>query len=302
MTANFRYRRLGYAALNVSDLTRSLSFYQEMVGLQAAGEACNGEHLLRCTSRHHDVVLHESGAPPGLRRVGWEMASAGDVDTARAHLGGLGLQPRDVVEEECAALGIQDAFRITEPTTGATFEYYHGMTEASTHFEPAVTKIERLGHLVVGTPSFDDAENYFVDQLNFRTSDRMNPAVFWLRCFPNPLHHSFAIGRSQAPGFNHMNFMVTDIDDIGKAMWRLKKNDVPIVFGPGRHPPSESIFLYFLDPDRLTVEFSFGMEEFPEVDPRAPRDLSLTPESIDYWGAERDPAFGATGAIERLPV
>jgi 2,3-dihydroxy-p-cumate/2,3-dihydroxybenzoate 3,4-dioxygenase len=50
-------------------------------------------------------------------------------------------------------------------------------------------------------------------------------------------------------------------------MWRMKKKQVPIVFGPGRHPPSGSVFLYFLEPDGMTLEYSFGMEEFPEREP-----------------------------------
>jgi 2,3-dihydroxy-p-cumate/2,3-dihydroxybenzoate 3,4-dioxygenase len=299
MTLDFRYRRLGYVALNVSDLSRSQDFYQQLVGLQAAGEALAGERLLRCTSRHHDVVLHLSDQP-GLRRVGWEMESADDLGRVRAHLGSLGLPCRDVPDEQCAALGIHDGFRASEPVTGVTFEYYHTMAEAGSPFAATHTHIERLGHVVVGTHRYEEAERQFVDNLNFRTSDRMNPAVFWMRCFPNPLHHSFAIGRAKKQGLHHVNFMVTDIDDIGKALWRLKKHDVPIVFGPGRHPPSDSVFLYYLDPDQLTLEFSFGMEEFPEQHARAPRDLKLAPESIDYWGAQPDPRFAAVGQIEPL--
>jgi hypothetical protein len=39
------------------------------------------------------------------------------------------------------------------------------------------------------------------------------------------------------------------------------------------------------------------MEEFPEVDPRAPRTLPPVPESIDSWGAVRDPRMTAIGEI-----
>ena len=56
--------------------------------------------------------------------------------------------------------------------------------------------------------------------------------------------------------------MVSEIDDIGTAINRFKHHDVPIVFGPGRHIASNSVFLYFLDPDGLTLEYSYGMEEF----------------------------------------
>jgi len=87
---------------------------------------------------------------------------------------------------------------------------------------------------------------------------------------------------------------------VGKALWRCKANGADIVFGPGRHPPSESMFLYFLDPDGMTVEYSFGMETFPEADPRPPRLLPMRLDSIDYWGGAPDKRFASVGSIEAL--
>ena len=98
---------------------------------------------------------------------------------------------------------------------------------------------------------------------------------------------------------NHVNFMVSDIDDIGRAMNRMKAAGVEIVFGPGRHLPSESIFLYFLDPDGMTVEYSFGMETFPEAGAREARLLEPVPATLDTWGSVATPAFGKIGAIEQ---
>ena len=78
----------------------------------------------------------------------------------------------------------------------------------------------------------------------------------------------------------------------------MKVTALPIVRGPGRHPPSGSVFLYVLDPDGLTVEYSYGMEEFPEQDARVHRVLPLAPESIDTWGSITDRRLGAVGEIE----
>jgi len=58
------------------------------------------------------------------------------------------------------------------------------------------------------------------------------------------------------------------------------------------------VFLYFLDPDGITLEYSFGMEEFLESDAREARVLPAAPESIDSWGAARDPRMGTVGDIE----
>jgi 2,3-dihydroxy-p-cumate/2,3-dihydroxybenzoate 3,4-dioxygenase len=63
--------------------------------------------------------------------------------------------------------------------------------------------------------------------------------------------------------------------------------------------PSGSIFLYFLDPDGMTVEYSFGMEEFPEEGAREPRMLEPRPEALDTWGSVPKPAFAKVGPIER---
>ncbi|KCZ99634.1 2,3-dihydroxy-p-cumate-3,4-dioxygenase (CmtC) [Hyphomonas polymorpha PS728] len=70
---------------------------------------------------------------------------------------------------------------------------------------------------------------------------------------------------------HHLNFIVTDIDDIGRANVRMKPEGVPIVCGPGRPSQSESMFFYFLDPDGMTLEYRFGMEELPETGARPPR-------------------------------
>ena len=298
MSMDFRYRRLGYVTLNVTDLGRSAAFYESLVGLQPAGEGPRGERLFRCSPRHHDVVL-QTAPRAGLRRIGWEMESHEDLGKLQSRLVELGLPVRPVPADECAALGLEQAFRTTEPHTGATFEYYASMSAAAP-FAPTVTKIARLGHVVLATADHAACERLFLDQLNYRASDRVEGAVTFMRCFPNPLHHSFGLANARSNRLHHVNFMVTDIDDIGIALHRFRKHGVPIVYGPGRHPPSDSIFLYFLDPDQLTLEYSFGMEEFPERTPRPPRMLPMSLDSLDYWGAEPDPMFAANGAIESV--
>jgi 2,3-dihydroxy-p-cumate/2,3-dihydroxybenzoate 3,4-dioxygenase len=111
-----------------------------------------------------------------------------------------------------------------------------------------------------------------------------------LRAFPNPNHHSFAPLQFPAPRplFHHVAFMVQEIDDIGKLFNRVKKFDVKIQFGIGRHPTSGSIHLYVYDPDYFIWEYTLGMEQFPEAGPREPRRMSAAPENLDLWQAEPD--------------
>jgi 2,3-dihydroxy-p-cumate/2,3-dihydroxybenzoate 3,4-dioxygenase len=298
---DIRFRRLGYIALNVTDLDRSRDFYESKLGLTVDEPAANGRLFLRCSDRHHDIVLCESHTP-GVKRVSWQMEGPAALAAIRARFSEIGLVIADVAANESASLGIGDAFRATEPATGVTFEFYVDMTVAPAPFAPTHTNIQRLGHIVLTSPDRPATERFVLEHMNFRVSDRIDGMTTFMRCFPNPYHHSLGIAAGAKPGLHHVNFMVTELADIGKGNNRMKQAGVPIVYGIGKHPPSESIFLYFLDPDGMMVEYSFGMEEFPEEAPRAPRDMPASLESVDYWGGIPDPRAGKTGELERLPV
>jgi len=299
MSMPFRYRKLGYVALNVTDVGRSAAFYADTVGLDVSEAVAGGPTFLRCGSDHHHVVLYPA-ALPGVKRVAFELESRAEMDHARKHLAGLGLAVEDIAAEERAALRQGDGLRFVEPNSGLTMEFYTRVLQMALPFRQSLTKIVRLGHVVLSVERFDEMAAYLTTHLGFAISDFVEGRFAFMRCQPNPLHHSFAIGRSAGGNhLNHINFMVSDIDDIGVAMNRLDKAGVPIVFGPGRHKPSGSIFLYFLDPDGMTVEYSFGMEEFPEKGAREPRMLEAHPSALDTWGSVPKPAFGKVGVIER---
>jgi 2,3-dihydroxy-p-cumate/2,3-dihydroxybenzoate 3,4-dioxygenase len=294
-----RYKRLGYLAVNVSDLERSTQFYRDTVGLQLVEGGGAGVRFLRCSDKHHDIALF--AGKPGLKRIGFELESAAQIEPLRRVLQAGGHRVDEIPPADQAAMRTGPGVRTREPVTGCTLDFYAGMEGAAAPpYLPTVAKIQRLGHLVLRSADQAATVRYFTDVLNFQVSDSIDGAVTFMRCFPNPYHHSLGIGNGKGRnGLHHFNFMVSDADDIGTSLWRLKKLDVPIVNGPGRHLPSGSMFLYYLDPDGLTVEYSFGMEEFPEVDARTPRTLPPVPKSFDIWEGPVDPRKAAVGEIEQ---
>ncbi|WP_295682906.1 VOC family protein [uncultured Nevskia sp.] len=297
MTIPFRYRRLGYVALNVTDLARSTTFYRDLVGLDVS-DATEQRVALRCARDHHAVLLYPAKAP-GLKRIGFELESSADLARARTYLAEQGYAIEEVSADELKDLRTVAALRFRLPDSGLCIEYFVQMMHMATPFEARLTRIERLGHVVINTSSFDTMLGAFRDQLGFKVSDFVPGFAAFLRAWPNPLHHSLAVLTGPDHHLNHVNFMVSDIDDIGRAMNRMKAANVEIVFGPGRHQPSESIFLYFLDPDGMTVEYSFGMECFPEDGAREARLLEPAPKTLDTWGSVPTPAFGKIGQIEQ---
>jgi 2,3-dihydroxy-p-cumate/2,3-dihydroxybenzoate 3,4-dioxygenase len=297
ITLPFRYKKLGYAAINVSDLGRSVAFYRDMLGLDVVQQN-DGIACLRCSQDHHNVVLYQAPMH-GLKRVAFEMEQESDVWAAFQHFEKLGMAPEWVSKEEARQLKQGLGFRVCERHSGLLFELFVGNLYLARPYVPTVAKIARIGHVVIGSENFDLTRDSLVRDFGFRISDMVEGRAAFMRCHPNPFHHTLAVLAASESHFHHVNFMVTDIDDIGRALYRTKKNDVKVVFGPGRHPPSDSVFFYFLDPDGITVEYSFGMEEFPEHGARPARYMEPVPESLDTWGAVPDGLFGRSGPIER---
>ncbi|MEH7130989.1 VOC family protein [Neobacillus drentensis] len=296
----FRYKKIGYVALNVSDIEKSTEFYEKVVGLQFVETNENGLSFFRCSNDHHNVVLYPA-SESGIKRVGFQMENDKQLETAYNEFVKNGLEPKEVSDLERKELKQGRTFRIVEPNTGLVLEFYSKMMHMIKDFVPTHTKIQRLGHVVLNVVDVDSTLKFFTEKLNFIVSDHLGDNA-WMRCFPNPYHHSFALISNKETKLHHVNFMVENIDDIGIARNRILNGDVPIAFGPGRHEPSESIFFYFLDPDGMTLEYSFGMEEFPEEAARDARILEPGPWTLDRWGGKPSPQFASKGKIESKKI
>lgn len=290
MAVDFRYRKHGYIVLNVSDIERSTHFATEVFGLDLVSESKEGARFFRAGPAHHSIIL-QPAASPAFVRSGWELETENDLDKAFAHFGRIGLEPVWVSDSECATLRLERAFRIVDPVLKVTWEYYAKIAYISTPRQNRMTKFIGETHFGLGVPNCKAATDFMVENMGFLVSDYVEG---WygslLRCFPNPNHHSFA--PLQFPGgkagFHHVAFRVEEIDDIGRYFNRIKKHDVKIQFGIGRHPTSGSIHLYAYDPDYFVWEYTLGMEQFPEVGAREPRRMSAAPEDFDLWGAVPD--------------
>ncbi len=291
-----RYRKLGRIELDVTDLKRSRRFYEDVVGLQYVDTDRDGSVRLRCDHDHHSIVLHEAGAA-GLRCAGFILEDGEQFEPLIERIVRAGLTVHEVDAETCRSREQARAVRIFEPLVGATLEFYVPTPDSARPFQPSVTRIQRLGHVVFNTPDAARAIEFWCDVLNFKESDSVGDFITFMRCWPNPFHHGVGIAKFERRCLHHVNYMVTEIDDIGRSLTRLKGAGSDVVFGPGRHPASDSVFLYFLDPDGLTMEYSFGMETFAESFPRAPRHIAPSPAALDYWQSTRDPrCFTGAGA------
>jgi 2,3-dihydroxy-p-cumate/2,3-dihydroxybenzoate 3,4-dioxygenase len=287
MSVDFRYRRLGYLALNVTDIGKSTAFATDVFGMDQSGEGADGARFFRVGAQHHDIMLIPADQP-GFVRSSWELESEEDLDRALAHYQRIGLAPQLVPQEETAMLGLERAFRIVEPKLNTVWEYYSRMNYTTVPRTNTLTNFQGGKHYGLVIPDCKAVTDYMVENMGFLVSDYLEGwKASLLRAWPNPNHHSFAPLQfpSPRPTFHHLAFMVDEIDDIGKLFNRIKRFDVQIQFGIGRHPTSGSIHLYIYDPDYFVWEYTLGMEQFPEDGARQPRRMSADPANLDLWDA-----------------
>ena len=259
------YEKLGYMALNVSDVGRSRDFYEKQVGLQSSGEA-EGIAFLRCSEDHHNISLH-AGSQPGLKRAGFEMKSTIALDLLGARLASEGIAVVEVPAAERKLLGLGRAFRITEPIparpTSSTTICGNGAASRSIRRPPRsrARECRAQGAGPQGASRFD------TEVLGFRVSDMIDGAICFMRCHPNPYHHGVGLGLRErgdaAPRQLH--------GDGGRRHrprhLALQQGQVPIVNGPGRHPPSDSISSIISTP---TASRSSTASAWRNSPPRAP--------------------------------
>jgi 2,3-dihydroxy-p-cumate/2,3-dihydroxybenzoate 3,4-dioxygenase len=100
----------------------------------------------------------------------------------------------------------------------------------------------------------------------------------------DPVHHKLAVFQADGPGLCHMNFQVETIDDVFRNWHFLVEHGVEIEMGPGRHPQSTAVFLYFLGPEGFTYEYSFGVRRIEDEAAWRPRTFDPDERgSIDMW-------------------
>jgi len=274
---------IAYVRSGVADLPAALAFATDIVGLEHTGtELVDGARTaqLRADGRHHCLALVEG--PSGVLSTGFTVADDEALADAETELEKDGLTVRRGTQEQARGRRVRDLLTFDDPF-GNRIELVTGQTTVTRPIRfGREAGISEFGHLCLDAPDVREAYRFWSGHFNARVSDWIGDAACLMRI--DPVHHKLAVFQGDRPGLCHMNFQVATIDDLFRNWHFLQAHDVRIEQGPGRHPQSTAVFLYFAGPEGFTYEYSYGVRRIEDEAAWRPRTFPPEePGSIDVW-------------------
>ena len=273
-----------YVRLGTRDRAQADRFAREVLGLEPVRQEA-GASYFRSDDRDHTLVYFEGD--PSDHTVGFELRTADALEQAATELGNRGVEVRAGTPDECEQRHVQAFVQFRDPT-GNQIELVVGPHHSGRRYFPSRDAgITGFSHVGLCTTDAIRDERFWTEVLGARVSDRIGDAPL-LRI--DEVHHKVALFPTTRSGVQHVNHQVESIDDIMRAWYMLRKLDVPIAFGPGRHPTSGAMFLYFRGPDDMIFEYSSGVRliRAEEEATYQPRQFPRANESFCMWGAAPD--------------
>ncbi len=269
---DIRYCRLGTA-----DLESTVDFAKSMIGLEEVDRA-DGQVYLRGDDRDHNICYF--AGDPADHTFGLEVETFEALDAAANTLEAAGVNVRRGSDDEATARRVMGFINFRDPTGNSVDLVVRPFHSGRRYFPSRDAGITEFSHIGIKTDDPVRDERFWSGLFNIRANDRIGDAA--LMSF-DEVHHRIALFPTDHAGIQHINFQVESIDDIMRSHYFLTERQVAIRFGPGRHPTSGAMFLYYEGPDGMTYEYSSGVRNVDET--WRPRQLPFTDESFCMWGA-----------------
>lgn len=271
-------RDVSYVRFGTPDLEQAEKFSTEILGLQV-GDRSTKSLYLRSDARAHTLCYFEGD--PADQTIGFEIADRLQLDAAAAALEAIGHAVRVGSSEEAAARKVRAFIAFKDPT-GNSVEFVVGPAHSGKRYYGARDAgITGFSHVGLNTTDPVRDEKFWTTVCNARVSDRIGDIAL-MRI--NAIHHTMALAPASGPGIQHVNHQVESNDDVMRSFYFLMERQVPVVFGPGRHPTSGARFVYFRGPNGQVFEYSVGVDEVDEATHR-PRTFGYEPASLCMWGS-----------------
>jgi len=139
-----------------------------------------------------------------------------------------------------------------------------------------------LQHVALQTERLEEMVEFYTEALGFDISDWLLRECAWLRCNSN--HHSLVLLQGKT-GIDHVGYAIANGTELLHWADHLSQQQVPILWGPGRHGAGEDLFVRFADVEGIQVELSAELQQYHDRDVTIPPRLWHTRSAAwNLWG------------------
>ncbi|MEO8908328.1 MAG: VOC family protein [Microbacteriaceae bacterium] len=282
--------RLSHVALKTPDVERLRSYYTDVIGLSSYDDA-DGNVYLASGGLGPALELKPASAA-GVDHVAFELTAAREGELL-AKLAGQHVEVKTKTDAEPGILRVHDIADVEGNLVQLCIidEARDASALSSVGIVP-----QKIGHVATRTQSAEAVVGFYESALDFRWSDWMGDFFAFMRC--NADHHTVNFVNASSPGqLHHFAFELKDSSQVVLACDSLAKQNIPLIWGPGRHGIGHNLFTYHADPDGNVVELFCDLDRIVSEDlgyfeprpwhtdhPQRPKHWIPDPASANIWG------------------
>ncbi|MGE3537732.1 MAG: VOC family protein [Candidatus Tectimicrobiota bacterium] len=274
--------------VGVPDREHFEQFTQDILGFPVSRSADGQVTYMRTDQYCHRLAVRTT-AQPVLYYVGFDVGSNEALAEWEMTLSARGIPCRRGTPQECVTRQVEDFIEFQDPdghhlALTAGFE----TRKEPVHYTRDLSVL-RLGHVLLTVADTHRTQAFYTEVLGFRLSDWVyvndDTHLCFLRC--NARHHALAFAPcapGKAPRLQHLMLEVESLDDVMRTYHFLRKRQVPIGMGPGRHVNCQTIHVYVPTPGGFALEYGWGHRRLDDAIHQPVIYPPGTP--IDVWGGD----------------
>ena len=248
-------RSLGYLRLSSTDIDAWKVFGGDFLGMMQV-DGSNADALYYRIDHYPPRLVVEPGGTDSMLAMGFEVLNRRELDEVAAKVAEQGITVMVGDPEECAERRVTGFVKFADPGGNAVELFYGPILDHVPVRTPLVSSFVTgdmgMGHVIVSAEDAEATLDFYLDVLGFVERNTMGKTWF-LGC--NPRHHTFGIARRRGPGtLLHLMVEVATIDDVGLALDRAAKYEVPMMNTLGKHTNDQMVSFYVYSPERYAIE------------------------------------------------
>ena len=253
-------RSLGYLRLATPDPAAWRRFAEDFLGMMPAEGEDPASAYYRIDEFPARLVVTEAASAATIA-IGFEVMDRRELAALAEAVRAEGIEVTDGTPEECAERRVSGLVRFADPG-GNPIELFHGplldhrpvRTPLVSGF---VTGDMGMGHVIVSAEDGDAAYDFYTRVLGFVERNTMAKGrVVFMGC--NPRHHTLGVTRQRGPGkLLHLMLEVATLDDVGLALDRAHRLDVPMMHTLGKHTNDRMVSFYVWSPEDHAIEVGY---------------------------------------------